>query len=167
MIATITGENVTTAIGRFLAAVLPTPTEVILGQTNRVPEPASPNFVTMWPVARTQLATTVHRWDTVGNRDNIARPTSFDVQLDIHGPNSEDNAQVVSTLLRDAWGVSFFRPFNIEPLFTNDGQQMPFVNGEGQYEQRWTLTVTMQALPAVDVPQQYADSVIIVPVVAA
>src|ERR1019366_8625599 len=98
---TITGDAVLTALGDFLAQVLPSGVEIITGQVNRVPEPKSPDFVTMWATGRMQLSTTIHAWDTVNDLDNIGRHTSFDVQLDVHGPASDDNAQVGSTLLRD------------------------------------------------------------------
>lgn len=159
MTPTITGDAMLTALGDFLTAILPAGTEINEGQVNRVPQPVAADFVTIWPINRTQLSTTTHDWDTVGNTDAIGRQTSFDFQLDIHGPLSEDNAQVVSTLLRDDYGVQFFRPLGMEPLYANDGQQMPFINGQRQYEQRWTMLVTLQALPLVIVPQQYADAV--------
>lgn len=160
-VPSIGGDAVRTALGDFLAAVLPSTVEISQGQENRVPEPTGPDFITIWPINRGQLSTNVHRWDTVGNLDNIGRQTSFDLQMDIHGPNSEDYAQVVSTLLRDFYGVAFFRPLGLEPLYCNDGQQMPFVNGQGQYEQRWTMMATLQALPIVTVTQEYADDVVV------
>ena len=49
--------DLTTAIRTFLLAELPSGTEVVLGQINRVPEPASSNFVVMTPIRFDRLDT--------------------------------------------------------------------------------------------------------------
>ena len=85
---------------------------------------------------------------------------SINVQVDVHGPNSTDNTQRLVTLFRDAYGCDFFTAtgFDIQPLYIDDGQQTPFVNGEGQYEDRWVLQVKLQANPVVMTGQQFADT---------
>lgn len=45
------------ALRSFLLAVLPTGTEVVRGQDNRVPEPIGPNFVVMTPLTQPRLGT--------------------------------------------------------------------------------------------------------------
>lgn len=87
----------------------------------------------------------------------ILMPTRVTVQLDVHGPASGDNAQTISTLFRDAYAVERF-PSGIAPLYTSDPRQMAFVNGEQQFEDRWSLDVVLQSNQVVSgLPQQFAD----------
>lgn len=159
MTPSLADDQVITALGDFLTAVLPAGTEIAVGQANRVPEPTGPDHVIITPARRTQLSTTTHDYD--GNAWNaVGRSTAFDFQLDIYGPNAADNAQVVSTLLRDAYGCDFLKSYGVQPLYCNDGQQMPLVNGEFQYESRWMMTATLQASPEIVAPAEFAYAVI-------
>lgn len=88
------------------------------------------------------------------------QPTNCTVQLDVHGPAGADNAQIISTLFRDDFAAEQFAAlgFGVVPLYAEDPKQMPFVNGEGQYEDRWVVDVMMQVNPIVGVPQQFAST---------
>lgn len=88
------------------------------------------------------------------------QPTELTVQLDIHGPNSADNAQVISTLWRDGYAFDFMQAAtdtDAAPLYMNDPRQTPFLNGEQQTEWRWVAEAVMQVNPVVETPQQFAD----------
>jgi len=110
------------------------------------------------------------------------QPTKVTIQLDVHGPNSADNAQVISTLMRDDFAVQQFAQFSSEagiaigfaiglsaigigsavdpivPLYADDPRQMPFINAEQQYEWRWVIEALIQANQVVTVPQPFATS---------
>jgi hypothetical protein len=93
------------------------------------------------------------------------------MQIDVHGPNSADNAQVISTLMRDDYAVQFFKALSstVAPLYADDPKQIPFVNDQQQYEDRWVIEAMLQANQTVPVPQQFADvigPVVLVPVEA-
>ena len=45
-----------------------------------------------------------------------------------------------------------------QPLYCDDGHQMPLINGEFQYEARWTIHARLQINPAISTPQEFADS---------
>lgn len=159
----VTDDMVMTALRSFLLGVLPADTEVVAGQANRVPQPASSDFVVMTQASRRQLATTTHSYDKATQTNVVGRSTALGVQLDVYGPNSNDNAYVISTLFRDQYGCDALGP-NVQPLYCDDGRQMPLVNGEMQYQDRWTLMATMQANPAISTPAQFAPNVSITPV---
>jgi hypothetical protein len=90
----------------------------------------------------------------------ILQPTKVNIQLDIHGPNSADNAQIITTLFRDQYAVDQFQTsgFDLVPLYSSEPKQIPFINGEQQYEERWTIDAIMQANSELKVPQQFASS---------
>jgi hypothetical protein len=83
------------------------------------------------------------------------------VQIDVHGPLSLDNAQTISTLFRDPYATTFFATVSdlIVPLYADDPRQTPFINGEQQYENRYTVTAHMQVNQQVAIPMQYMDDV--------
>ena len=97
---------------------------------------------------------------------SLTQPSQVTIQLDIHGPNSADFAQVISTTFRDGFGVDAFALLNpaISPLFSTDPRQMPFNSGEQQYEDRWVVELELQVDQTVRVPQQFADTVTVTPV---
>ncbi len=141
------------------------PGDVVRGQQNRVPMPTGPNFVILTPTGRAQLATTARSYTdptdpapAEGSRQTV-RSTSLAVQMDIYGPAAAENAQIVSTLLRDIYGCDFLRPHHCQPLYCGEPTQLPLITGEKQYEQRWTIPVTLQFNPSVSTSQQFADTV--------
>lgn len=87
------------------------------------------------------------------------QPTEIHIQLDVHGENSADNAQTVTTLFRDQYAVQAFSDLspNVQPLYADDPKQVPFWNGEQQTENRWVITARLQANIAVETPQDFAD----------
>jgi len=91
----------------------------------------------------------------------MLQSTRVVIQIDVHGPNGEDNAQIVTTAFRDAYAVDFFAAINplIAPLYADDPKQIPFINENNQYENRWIVEAHFDAEPSALFPQQYADRV--------
>ena len=91
--------------------------------------------------------------------ESLTQSTELSYQIDVHGPNSADNAQIISTLWRDERGVDFFQQnfAEIEPLYADDPRQTPFHNDQDQVEYRWTIDAKLQANQTVTLPQQFAD----------
>lgn len=87
-------------------------------------------------------------------------PMMITIQVDVHGPNSTDNTQRIVTLFRDGFTCEFFTDggYPVQPLYIDDGDQIPFINGENLYEDRWVLKARLQANPVVSTPQQFADT---------
>ena len=83
------------------------------------------------------------------------------VQVDLHGPNASNNAQIVSTVFRDDVSVEFFAAdnANIAPLYADDPRQMPFLNAEQQFEDRFIVEAHMQVNQTVVVPEEFAGVV--------
>jgi hypothetical protein len=90
----------------------------------------------------------------------LLQPIKFTAQLDVHGPASADNTQIITTLFRDDYAVEQFASsgFDVTPLYHSEPHQMPFENGEQQIEGRWVVDVVMQCNPVVTVPQQFASA---------
>lgn len=163
MVPSLTQTQVEALLRAFLIHILPTGVAVIIGQANRVPEPLVDNYVIMWATLRKRLGTTVVSWDQSvgGNPTEMSNTESLrlDMQLDFHGADSTDNAQVFSTLFRSAYACDFFAGTGMQPDYCSDGQQAPFISGEMQYEDRWTLNAVFDANITVTPPQQFANAI--------
>lgn len=163
----LTESQTFAALRTVLLALLPAGIEVIRAEVNRVAEPAAPDFVVMSPTLRDRLSTDI---DTFTDQPvavppvalrNTEQRTQVTIQLDIHGPNSADNAQKISTLMRSEYATIAFAATGlpIQPLYAESPRQAPFINGENQYECRWTVDVVLQANPVVGTPQDFAGEI--------
>jgi len=164
---TVTEAEVFQALGNFLTQILPAGTAIVRGQVNRVPEPQGTDFVVMWPILTTRLEYNTDTYDSTAQTKSMLQPVQMDIQLDVHGPSSADNSQIITTLMRDEYGTQSFTDIcaaigagiEIQPLFCGNRSQMPFMDGEQQVEERWIIQVSLQANPVVVVPQQSALAV--------
>lgn len=161
----VTEDDLFIVLRSFCLAVIPTGTEVIRAQVNRVPEPKSANFVIMNSAVRQRLSTGTVLWDPADPAPANLRytsPAQVKIQCDVHGPLGADIAWMIVTLLRSGFGCDFFTagPMGgrIQPLYVDDPKQVPFINASQQYEDRWAVDVQLQVNPTVQVPQQYADA---------
>lgn len=149
----------------FLLSILDSAVEVIRGQINRVAEPKAADFVVMTPIMRARLSTNeIDYSDLPGNGTRAEmQKTQITVQLDVHGPNSGDNAQIISTMLRDDYACLAMGSMGLEiqPLFADDPRQVPFLNGEDQIEERWVINAQIQINAEVSTVQQFADAAVV------
>ena len=135
---------------------------VIKGQINRTPEPP-PDFVVMTFIRIERLETNIDQLQMTGTvgANSYMQPSKCTIQLDVHGPNSTDNAQIISTMFRDQYAFDAFAAsgiMGVAPLLADDPRQIPFQNAEDQYEYRWTIDAQVQANQIVSsVPQQTFD----------
>lgn len=174
----------------FILSVIPEPFECIRGLQNRVSEPNTPDFAVMTPLFKKRLATNLATYQDLvyaGRRIETAQ-TEFTIQVDFHGPSSGDNSQIFTTLWRSEVATSFFDTTlmsqNIStgtasivtetgafivatyllaaaPLYCAEPRQMAFINGENQYEERWSVDAAMQINPAIQTVQQFADQLVV------
>lgn len=89
----------------------------------------------------------------------ILQSTEAVWQIDAHGPNSADNAQVISTVMRSSFAVDQMAGTGVTPLFAEDPRQAPFVTAADQYEDRWMVDAHFEIDPIITTPQQFSDSV--------
>lgn len=147
-----------TGVRAFLLSFL-VDVEVVQAQNNRVPTPAKPNFITMTPRSQARQATNENTWltgDILATSVNHAKSTSYTMQLDVHGPAAADNADKAATLWRDVYACEALAAFGIQPLYADDPQQLPFMNGEEQYTNRFVVNLVYHGTPTVSTPQEFA-----------
>lgn len=163
----LTQADVMTAVRSFLLGVLPSGIEVVKGFDNHVPQPKGPNYVQFFWIDTSRLATNWNEY--IGNTQPAPAPqdgkmqarkgAQARVQIDFYGPEAQEYAEMVSTLLRDEYGCNAFAAINpeIQPLHADEAKNMPIVNGESQYEQRFMVEALLQINPVTTVPQDFAE----------
>lgn len=148
------------AVKAFVLAILPLDDQhVIKGLGNRAPMPLGP-FVAITTLANARLRTNQTTWDVTDPAPtdlSIEQGVQITLQVDIYGPLSFDWTSIFSTLWRDETACDALTP-SCQPLYTDDPKQIPLIDGEEQYEQRWLVTAYLQYDPVVSTPSQFADT---------
>ena len=154
-VVSLTMNDVITACGTFLRAILPVGTEIVRAQGNGVPMPKGP-FVAMTPGTQRRLSTNRMAWTSgAPGAKAVTVPTEFTVQLDFYGPQASAWASMAMALLRDDFGCEAM-PAGIVPLHADDPVQIPLVTGEQTWLERWKVSAAFQANPVVTVQQESA-----------
>lgn len=156
----IIDQQVFGAVRTVLLAILPTGTEVVQGQDNRVAMPLG-GFVTMNNAGQARLATNVTQYTPAAGTKSVQVSTQYDVQLDFYGPLSQSWAMQTQALFRDEFAIDLM-PANIQPLYADDPVQLPLIDGEMQYEQRWKVKASVQYNPIVTVSQDFANTLAVI-----
>lgn len=151
------------ALGDFLQGLFSN-ADIRQSQQNRDPMPAG-DFITMTALFTTGLSTSVVTYtapEKAGNGEqHITRTTRWHCQLDFYGQSAAARAMTVATVVRTPFACDWFRanaPL-LTPLWADDPHQTTMINGEQQYEPRWTLDVVAQINPVVTAPLAFFDSI--------
>lgn len=155
MTPSITETQVFTALRAFVLTIVDC--EVVRLPANRVPAPAGA-FVGLSPPSNIPLATNVASY--TGTQKSVERSSQITMQIDCYGAGSGDRATAISALLRDSYACEQFAAsgFDIQPLYAGDAKQLPLVDGEQQYEERWSFEAVLQFNPVITMPQDSATS---------
>lgn len=128
--------------------------EVVRAQVNRTPMPQG-NFVVLTELFSVDLSVPRQDFDFATDIIDITGPSRVDIQIDFYGDNCGDYCKAVQAAFRTPFAYNKF-PDNIKPLYTSDGIQAPLINGQQQWQSRWTLTVSVQYNPVITIPQDSA-----------
>lgn len=90
----------------------------------------------------------------------ITQPGEYVIQVDVHGPLSQDNSRLITTTFFDPYAAEFFAGVNpaISPLFADDPQQLPFGNEQQQVEFRYSVDLHLEVNQTIRLPQQFAGA---------
>lgn len=154
-----TESEIYKAVGRWLQSILPSGMAVVQGQQNRNAPPRAP-FAVMVIIGRERIATNGWTYDGASAR-TVTEQVQVTMQINLFGPASSNQMQVVTALWRDMQAVDFFRSLGvpIAPLTTSTTRQLGFETGERQYDDLWTVDLTMQVTLTLRHPQQFATSI--------
>jgi hypothetical protein len=147
-------------MGDFITLTIGCP--VIVAQENRVPMPRT-GFISMNDAVLTRLSTNIttftdtHVAGSVQGSSNSSADMMFSIQLDAYGPLAPDWMTSIATLFRSEFGVQQFT-LGIQPLYCSDSRQIQFINGETEFETRYSMDVFFQYNPITQTPMNFADT---------
>lgn len=131
-------------------------------QANRVPMPKG-QFCILTPLRFTRLSTTRDIKQDTGSPSTSAmgytEVRQADIQVDIYGDNAGDRAVALETLFASSYGYEKIKAIDerLAPLHSTAAIQAPMINAESQWQERYTLTLSLQAHITVSLPQDYFD----------
>lgn len=131
-------------------------------QANRVPMPKG-QFCILTPLRFTRLSTTRDIKQDTGTPSTSAmgytEVRQADIQVDIYGDNAGDRAVALETLFASSYGYEKIKAIDdrLAPLYSTAAIQAPMINAESQWQERYTLTLSLQAHITVSLPQDYFD----------
>lgn len=160
----IIDQDIFTILRAFIASIVPTGTEIVQAQDNKVPMPVSA-FVAMNNIGQTRLNTNINKWASTGSPTSQSTEThvEYRMQVDCYGEDASSWAAMIANLFRDNYATDFFASLNqnIQPLYADNPIQIPLITGENQYLQRWRMVAVMQYNPVITTLQDFADTLTI------
>jgi len=113
-----------------------------------------PGGIGTYAVNKTQTVTSTTMYASF--RDDWV-PTEYVVQCDVHGPQSANNVKIIEGLFRSEYATSNFTDsgFDMQPLYADTPQQMPWYSDDQQFNDRWSIDVHMQINPRIETPQDF------------
>ena len=109
----------------------------------------------------TSISQEIESQKLASGQQSKLQPVKITFQIDVHGPNSADNAFKIQTMWRDMYGPWQFRQSGlpIRPLYCDDPRQVAFIDAENQYEDRYSIDAHLEADQTIVVSQQFADQI--------
>ncbi len=153
-VLSLNDDDVLTALRTFILSLISC--EVIQALDNGVPTPKDP-YIAMQSLGKNRLSTNTHDYADPSpstGTDGVMQAIQFCIQIDCYGPQSGDWAALITTMFRDPYGFDAMGP-NVAPLYADEAKQMPVVDGEENFEQRYMITAYLQYNPVVTVPVQF------------
>lgn len=164
----VTESDLMTALRGFLFSVVDSLYEVDRGQDNRVSMPDG-KFIVMTTLVMPELNKPYSTYTDglKSGTEHTHQTKEWICQLDIYSKEAATVAATIATLMRSSWGVRQFAEqtkhshFTLAPLYAGEPHQNSMINGEKQYENRWTLDLHLQFTVVIDTPAQFADKLTI------
>ncbi len=131
-------------------------------QANRVPMPKG-QFCILTPLRFTRLSTTREIKQDSGSSDTSAmgytEVRQADIQVDIYGQGAGDRAIALETVFTAGYAYEKIKVIDsrLAPLYSTSAIQAPMIDAESQWEERYTMTLSLQAHITVSFPQDYFD----------
>ena len=152
-----TESDILALLRAWLLSLFPNGYEIIRAAANRVPPPQGASFAVMTPRQRQPLGCPVvlYQDGSPGQRiESLA--VSQTVQLDLHGPQSADQAQLVAATFLTPATFAAFKGSAVAPLDLLSVRSEPFLDGEKQQEQCWILDLALQINQTLTTGQDFA-----------
>lgn len=104
-----------------------------------------------------ELDVAVHNYDKEKGLAYVQKSIMVTMQLDFYGQEAQKRSRIVANFWRDTYG---FDNLNVcKPVDVKDYRHMPYVNESNQYEDRYSLDLTLQYNPEVTHSQEFVTDI--------
>lgn len=154
-------DNIIDTLADFIEPICGTSEQA---QANRVPM-SKGQFCILTPLRFTRLSTTRDIKQDTGNPATSAmgytEVRQADIQIDIYGDSAGDRAIALETVFTSGYAYEKIKALDerLAPLYSSAAIQAPMINAESQWQERYTITLSLQAHITVSFPQDYFDKV--------
>lgn len=125
---------------------------------DNVPLPTYP-FALVTLVRNTGNATNEYSYNADAGTKTISTSQIIDVQLDFYGPDSNDDAEVIEQIFRDAVSTDYFADSGLVPLYADEVIQTGRTDENQNFMVRNTLTLHFNMHPQITLAQDFFTSV--------
>ncbi|WP_370607100.1 hypothetical protein [Citrobacter werkmanii] len=131
-------------------------------QANRIPMPKG-QFCILTPLTPKRLSTTrdiqLDTGSPTTSQMAYTEVRQFDIQVDVYGQGAADRAIALETTFASSYGYDKIKSLDerLAPLYSTAPFNAAMTDGESQWQERWTLTLSAQAHIAVSFQQDYFD----------
>lgn len=155
----LTVDDVIGVLGQFVGPICG---QCRQAQANRTSMPKG-QFCILTPLRFERLSTTRSI-----NQDTGAPSTSAmgwtevrraDIQVDIYGDSAGDRAVTLETVFASSYAYDLIKAIDarVAPLYSTAAIQAPMIDAEQQWQERYTLTVSLQVHMTASFPEPYFD----------
>ena len=143
-----TVDNVIDALADYLALYTTAP--IIRANVNRNSTPKT-DFIVLTELLTIPLSKPVEYYTNAG--ETMIQKQQIDVQIDFYGWVLSDTALAIANSIRSVW-QNYNHAQWLAFLYCSKIVKSPIINAEEQYEQRWTVTISMQYNVTLTLPQE-------------
>lgn len=131
-------------------------------QADRVPMPLGAfNIIT--PLKFRRLGTTrdikADTGSALTSQMSYTEIRQAEIQVDLYGPEAGNRAIELETLFASSYGYETIKTLDdrLAPLYSSEAIQAPMINAESQWQERYIITLYLQAHITVTLRQDYFD----------
>ncbi|MGY0156363.1 phage neck terminator protein [Edwardsiella tarda] len=154
-----TVDDVIGVLGQFVGPICG---QCRQAQANRTSMPKG-QFCILTPLRFERLSTTRSINQDTGSPSTSAMGWTevrrADIQVDIYGANAGDRAVTLETVFASGYAYDKIKAIDarVAPLYSTAAIQAPMIDAEQQWQERWMITLSLQAHITVSMPQDYFD----------
>lgn len=161
---TPSSSNMQVAVYEFIAAFTNIErNNIIKGwQNTNILPPLTESYAVFTSINASRRGTNVEKYVPDNNSLILEKSNMVDYQIDIVASDAEtarNNVSSLETVARSATGADFFNNYNINLLYAEDARAIETISKTDNYVNRYMLTLHLEEINTVTVPQEYFNKV--------
>ena len=132
-------------------------TNIICGYNNHVKLPDDNNYIIFTVLTPMRYGTP--RVETTKDKIISYQTFRIPVQIDFYGDFAFDRANDIINISRTEFLCKFLEPYGIQPIASDEAENLTGISGEQEYVERWTVRLEIDYDDAVSDSQDWFNTV--------